>query len=192
MLHARLREIRKEKGLTLQQVAERVKPNGTTAQTIGRLETGMRSLTVDWIEKIADALGIDPSELFAFPAAGDVVIDGVVTGSGLVIDREEGILPLRPAMQAPVAVRMGAAMGQYREGDIVLFEELPAEKLQRATGSDCLVTDREGRRHFGKLILRGTGSPVVLAPLSPTGAVREDIAVAKIATAVALVRTLSG
>lgn len=191
MLHARLREIRKEKGMTLQQVAERVKPQGTTAQTIGRLETGMRTLTVDWIEKIAGALGIDPSELFAFPAAGDVVIGGLVAASGAVLDREEGILPLRPAMQAPVAVRIGDGMGQYRAGDIIVCETLTEERIHRADGADCLVTDDEGHRHFGKLIPTRDRSVVTLAPLAPTGTIKHDMRVTAIAAAIALVRTLS-
>ena len=69
MLHIRLREIRKAKGLTLQQVAERVRPTPTTAQTIGRLETGMRTLSIEWVEKIAAALEVDPAELLALPRA---------------------------------------------------------------------------------------------------------------------------
>jgi len=39
----RIRDIRREKGLTLADVAARCHPQ-TTAQTIGRLETGMRQL----------------------------------------------------------------------------------------------------------------------------------------------------
>ena len=60
MLQSRIREIRKEKGLTLQDVADRA---GTTAQTIGRLETGMRTLSIKWVQRIATALGTDPGEL---------------------------------------------------------------------------------------------------------------------------------
>lgn len=41
----RIRDIRKQKGLTLADVAERCSPP-TTAQTIGRLETGMRQLSL--------------------------------------------------------------------------------------------------------------------------------------------------
>ena len=55
MIQSRIREIRRAKGMTLQQVADQI---GTTAQTIGRLETGMRTLSIDWVRKIADALGL--------------------------------------------------------------------------------------------------------------------------------------
>ncbi|HKX36332.1 MAG TPA: helix-turn-helix transcriptional regulator, partial [Rhizorhapis sp.] len=40
-----IREIRKAKGLTLEDVAQRCDPP-TTAQTIGRLETGTRTVSV--------------------------------------------------------------------------------------------------------------------------------------------------
>ena len=45
----RIRDIRKQKGMTLAEVAAACKPP-TTAQTIGRLETGMRKL---WLRQMA-------------------------------------------------------------------------------------------------------------------------------------------
>ena len=58
----RIRAIRKEKGLTLADVAERCSPP-TTAQTIGRLETGMRNLSLVWMNRIAAALDVEPELL---------------------------------------------------------------------------------------------------------------------------------
>jgi transcriptional regulator with XRE-family HTH domain len=58
----RIRDIRKQKGLTLADVAERCSPP-TTAQTIGRLETGMRQLSLTWMNKIAAALEVEPELL---------------------------------------------------------------------------------------------------------------------------------
>ena len=54
-MQSRIRDVRRAKGLTLADVAERCTPP-TTAQTIGRLETGMRVLSLIWINRIADAL----------------------------------------------------------------------------------------------------------------------------------------
>ena len=48
---SRIRDVRKAKGLTLEEVAGRCDPP-TTAQTIGRLETGMRTLSLDKTENI--------------------------------------------------------------------------------------------------------------------------------------------
>lgn len=62
----RIREVRKGKGLTLADVAERCRP-ATTPQTIGRLETGTRTVSVGWLNRIADALGVEAAELVTHP-----------------------------------------------------------------------------------------------------------------------------
>src|SRR3546814_14093894 len=58
----RIRDLRKSKGMTLADLAAACDPP-TTAQTIGRLETGMRSLSTRWMERIARAREIDPDLL---------------------------------------------------------------------------------------------------------------------------------
>ena len=58
----RIRDIRKQKHLTLADVAARCSPP-TTAQTIGRLETGTRNLSLVWMNRIALALEVDPELL---------------------------------------------------------------------------------------------------------------------------------
>jgi transcriptional regulator with XRE-family HTH domain len=61
-----IREVRQAKGLTLADVAARCVPP-TTAQTIGRLETGTRTVSVDWLNRIATALGVGASILSPCP-----------------------------------------------------------------------------------------------------------------------------
>ncbi|MGB3167239.1 MAG: helix-turn-helix transcriptional regulator, partial [Alteraurantiacibacter sp.] len=58
----RIRDIRKSKGMTLAEVAAACEPS-TTAQTIGRLETGTRNLSLVWMNRIGAALGVDPEAL---------------------------------------------------------------------------------------------------------------------------------
>ena len=58
----RIRAIRKQKNMTLAEVAAACRP-ATTAQTIGRLETGMRNLSLVWMNRIGAALGVDPEML---------------------------------------------------------------------------------------------------------------------------------
>ena len=58
----RIRDIRKQKGMTLAEVALACNPS-TTAQTIGRLETGTRNLSLAWMNRIGAALGVDPETL---------------------------------------------------------------------------------------------------------------------------------
>lgn len=191
MLHARLREIRKTKGLTLQQVADRIKPSGTTAQTIGRLETGARTLSVDWVQRIAEAMDVDPAELLALPQGGDVLVKGYIGTDGAVDPRDEGVLALRLSARDPIALRLGLTMGQYRQGDTVVCEPLEKGEWQRAAGADCYVEDMAGRGHFAKVAPGNGTDRITLLPLDPSGVIRADIQVRTIAPAVTLVRTLS-
>lgn len=57
----RIRELRTERGLTQEQLAEMI---GTTDATIQRLETGKRQLTQKWAELISAALKVDVSVIF--------------------------------------------------------------------------------------------------------------------------------
>lgn len=66
-----IREVRRAKGLTLAEVAERCNPP-TTAQTIGRLETGTRTVSVGWLNRIAKALDVDAADLVKMPRRADL------------------------------------------------------------------------------------------------------------------------
>src|SRR3546814_21122556 len=61
-----IRTVRRARGLTLEEVAQRCEPP-TTAQTIGRLETGTRTLSLGWMNRIAKALGVEAAELVQLP-----------------------------------------------------------------------------------------------------------------------------
>jgi transcriptional regulator with XRE-family HTH domain len=65
----RIREVRRAKGLTLADVAERCDPP-TTAQTIGRLETGTRTVSVGWLNRIAEGLSGGRPDLVSAHRAG--------------------------------------------------------------------------------------------------------------------------
>jgi DNA-binding Xre family transcriptional regulator len=54
------------KGWSLQKVAAKIEPKPTTYQHLARLEAG-KALTLEWVEKIAKALGVDPIDLIAGP-----------------------------------------------------------------------------------------------------------------------------
>src|SRR5687767_398567 len=56
----RLRELRSEQGLTLQQVAERA---NIDVSTLSRLEAGKRRLALDHLPALAAALGVTADEL---------------------------------------------------------------------------------------------------------------------------------
>lgn len=59
-----IRKIRTEKGISAQQLADRV---GTSPTQIRRLEIGTRRLTTDWMTRIADAIGCSAIDLMSVP-----------------------------------------------------------------------------------------------------------------------------
>ncbi|MDB5363480.1 MAG: transcriptional regulator [Rhodospirillales bacterium] len=65
MMSNRLREFRDLAGLSMQALANRV---GTTAPQINKLEKGERRLTLDWMTRLAEALGIEPKDLLPLPS----------------------------------------------------------------------------------------------------------------------------
>jgi len=76
-----IREVRRAKGLTLEEVAQRCVPP-TTAQTIGRLETGTRTVSVGWLNRIAAALGVDAADLVQLPERPDIAVAAVLDANG--------------------------------------------------------------------------------------------------------------
>lgn len=69
----RLRELRSERGLTLQQVAERA---SIDLSTLSRLESGKRRLALDHIPALASALGVSADQLLGSTAPQDPVVRG--------------------------------------------------------------------------------------------------------------------
>jgi transcriptional regulator with XRE-family HTH domain len=75
MIGANIKAARKGKGWSLEKLAARVEPP-TSYQQISRLEQG-RMLTIDWIEKIAKALGADPLELMGGTSESRPLAEGM-------------------------------------------------------------------------------------------------------------------
>src|SRR3546814_13820264 len=76
-----IRSVRRAKGLTLEEVGQRCVPP-TTAQTIGRLETGTRTLSLGWMNRIAAALGVDAAELVQLPQDTKLTITAPLPAAG--------------------------------------------------------------------------------------------------------------
>lgn len=64
----RLKHVRKQRGLTLAELAARI---GTTADQLSRLERGERQVTLGWLERIARGLNVEPVSLIG----GEVIDD---------------------------------------------------------------------------------------------------------------------
>lgn len=63
----RIRELAAEKGLTQKDLAEKC---GVSAVSLSRINNGIFNPSLDTLEKIAAALGVEVSALFAAPAEG--------------------------------------------------------------------------------------------------------------------------
>ncbi len=152
----RIRDIRKEKGWTLADLAAACTPP-TTAQTIGRLETGMRNLSLKWMDRIANALGVDPetlvrSEKAAHPQVVATLGDG---GPEALSEPRDAILATDLGGDGPLMVlTVQASTGEYRPGDQIWLRQLDPADTQRAINRDVLVPRPGGRFAFGRLIDR--------------------------------------
>ena len=162
----RIRDIRKEKGLTLADVAAACSPP-TTAQTIGRLETGMRNLSLAWMNRIAAALDVDPEMLVRGERQAQPQIVARLTESGAEAlgAPRDAILPTELESGAPLiclAIETGA--GEYRAGDQLWLRQLTPEDAAKMINRDVLVPRKGGRFAFGRLIDRQGALVGVLPP----------------------------
>ena len=158
----RIREIRKAKGLTLAELGEACAPP-TTAQTIGRLETGTRNLSIKWMDRIGKALGVDPEVLVrsAEQPRAQIVAELGLSEPEALSDPREAILPTEIAAQGDGAqmlvLEVTASVGEYRPGDMVWLRQIKPDEAGSAINRDCLIPRPGGRFAFGRLIdRRGT------------------------------------
>lgn len=162
MIH-RIREVRKGKGLTLDEVARRCDPP-TTAQTIGRLETGTRTLSLEWLNRIANALDVDSGTLLALPDQDALPIAAVLDHKGAhALDKPDQVLQplIEPDM---VAMRVKSSIGDYRAGDDIWLSRRSTDQYTAALNRDILVPRPAGRFLFGRLIGR-EGDQLQILPL---------------------------
>ena len=156
----RIRDIRRQKGFTLADVASRCSP-ATTAQTIGRLETGTRNLSLGWMNRIAAALGVEPELLLrgeqtpqprliaritdngaeALPAPRDAILPTALGGA----DGSAGPL---------VAMAIEVSAGEYRAGDQLWLRQHEPDDFTRLLNRDVLAPRPGGRFAFGRMIDR--------------------------------------
>ena len=162
----RIRDIRKAKGWTLADLAEACDPP-TTAQTIGRLETGMRNLSIKWMDRIAAALEIDPETLVRSEDAETPQIVATLTDRGAepLPSPRDAMLATEIGGDAPLMVlSIEASAGEYRAGDQLWMRQMKPEESARAINRDVLVPRKGGRFAFGRLIDRQGSLMGILPP----------------------------
>ena len=161
----RIRDIRRQKGMTLADVAAACTPP-TTAQTIGRLETGMRNLSLVWMNRIAAALDVEPEMLVRGDKAAQPQIVARLTEAGAepLSTPRDAILPTELDSASPlVCLAIETSQGEYRSGDQLWLRQFPPEQSARMINRDVLVPRKGGRFAFGRLIDR-QGRMVGLLP----------------------------
>lgn len=149
----RIREVRRARGMTLDEVAHRCEPP-TTAQTIGRLETGARTVSVGWLNRIAKALGVDAQDLVDRGESTELKVAAILGPGGAIAPKRAAIV-VSPRIDAgQIAVLVGASVGDYRSGDEIWCETLSVGDYARALNRDVLIPRPAGRFMFGRLINR--------------------------------------
>lgn len=169
----RIREIRKAKGLTLADLAAACEPP-TTAQTIGRLETGMRTLSINWMDRIGAALGIDPETLVrSEQQPHPQVIAELNLGDASALPKSrDTVMPHELAQGGDsgpmVVIEVTASVSEYRPGDLIWLRRVDPSDAASIINRDCLVPRSGGRFVFGRLIdtaKKNGGSLVGILPV---------------------------
>lgn len=149
----RIREVRRARGMTLDEVARRCDPP-TTAQTIGRLETGTRTVSVGWLNRIAKALGVEAQDLVEGGESAELRVAAILGTRGATAPSKAALVVPPRVEEGQLAVLVGASVGDYRAADEIWCDTLEPEEFARALNRDVLVPRPAGRFMFGRLINR--------------------------------------
>jgi hypothetical protein len=150
--------------MTLDDVAQACSPP-TTPQTIGRLETGTRTVSIGWLNRIADALGVDAADLV--DGGGDkaeLPVVAVLGVSGATAPKRAAVVVAPRPKGGQVAITVSASNGDYRAGDEIWCDTVEADGFGSALNRDVLVPRPAGRFLFGRLIDRDEDRLQLLPP----------------------------
>jgi len=184
----RIREVRRARGMTLEDVALRCKPP-TTPQTVGRLETGTRTVSVGWLNRIAAALGVEAQDLVEGGDKAELKVAAVLGAGGAMAPRKTAIVVPPRVDEGQIAVLVAGSVGDYRSGDELWCETLQPADYARALNRDVLVPRPAGRFLFGRLINRDEEKLQIL-PLESGGRQQVVANPPWLAVAAKLVRSL--
>ncbi len=184
----RIREVRRSKGMTLLDVAQACSPP-TTAQTIGRLETGTRTVSVGWLNRIATALGVTAGDLVELPDRADLPVVALLGRDGAQAPRHPSVVTPPLPEGDMVAIRVEDGIGDYRRGDVLWCTKIAPDRFATLLNRDILLPRPAGRFIFGRLIGR-EGDRLQILPLEPGGKQQIVTDPAWAASAVKLVRDL--
>lgn len=135
---------RQELGLTQQDVAESC---GTIQQTVAKLESGSRKLSIAWAEKLAIPLRWTPSQVLfgqsAFMSAK--IIGDLVQNEAVVISGDPEVVTITTPINdkfkgefQAVRVTTDALEPRFFTGDLLIFGS-DVSDLGEASGKECLI-----------------------------------------------------
>lgn len=153
--------------MTLDDVARRCDPP-TTPQTVGRLETGARTVSIGWLNRIAKALGVEAEDLVQRGETAQLKVAAMLGPGGATAPRRSAVVVPPRADEGQIAVVVSASLGDYRAGDEIWCETLQPEAFAQALNRDVLIPRPAGRFLFGRLINRDEAKLQIL-PLDAGG-----------------------
>jgi transcriptional regulator with XRE-family HTH domain len=156
-MSTRIREFRKLRGMTLQFLAHKV---GTTAQTIQRLETGNMTVSLDWLQRIAEVFGMPAAALLVTDQTASVLVIGELDASGQITPlagEAQKTLSLVVAIPHPIAVRVSTAVGAFEADTILICNKFEFDPDVLIEGRLCLVGLKIGRIVFGRVSTSSAG-----------------------------------
>ena len=95
-LGARIKALRKQRGWSQEQLAERV---GISTQYVSNIERGKENPTLDMLLRLAGALKVSPAEMFDFEAEG-------LQRKGLQAEIRKALVETRDSERLKVALRV--------------------------------------------------------------------------------------
>lgn len=175
-MQTRIREFRKLRGMTLKELADKIK---TTPQTVQRLETANMTVSTDWLEKIARALLVEPADLIGARSSREIRLIGRIGEHGRVNPIQNdpaNIIHLEVPADNPIAVRLDTTIGYFEASTVLIANRFREEDLDNAHGVDCIVAVQDGPILLRRLI-RGRDEGWTLVPHESGGEIQYDRAI---------------
>jgi transcriptional regulator with XRE-family HTH domain len=151
-----LRALRDERGWSQEEAAAAF---GTTRSQYVKLEGGSRRLNDKWIERAAEAYGVDAGDIvtgtrrFVIPIAGFVSAGSEMTlyangqGNHGEVDAPEG------SSEKTIAVEIrGESLGPFFNGWLVFFDDVRSPVTDDIIGKLCVVGLHDGRVLIKRLV----------------------------------------
>lgn len=158
-----LRALRDGRGWSQEEAAAAL---STTRNQYVKLENGARRLSDKWIERAAEAYGVDPGDIvrgerMLVPLAGYVSAGSAMTLFGEAQGQLGEVVGPDGASDKTVAVEIrGESLGPFFDGWLVFFDDIRSPVTDDIVGKLCVVEIADGRVLVKRLI-RSQSAPTL-------------------------------